>query len=100
MDTNRDFPQALNYWRRHSNLTHLMPQKNFCKFHHVHQNTLPLSLPLRSGISSQTKGQRKDMYLIRMPDLQKKCYMLCYKECLIDQTGETQAHAKKLLREA
>lgn len=59
MDTNHDLPQALNYWRRRSNPTHLMARRNFYKSHHVHQNTPPLSLPLRNGISIQTKDEEQ-----------------------------------------
>lgn len=66
MDTNHDLLQALNYWRHHSDQIHLMPQRNFYKFHHVHQNTPPLSLPPRNGILIQTKDQKQEMYQIKV----------------------------------
>lgn len=66
MDTNHDLPQALNYWRHHSDLTHLMPQRNFYKYHHMRQNTPPLSLPLKNDILTQTKKEEQETYHIKV----------------------------------
>lgn len=71
----------------------------------MHQNTPSLSLPLRNGIWSQTKEQKQEMYWeIKVHVTQMLWKWLEWEarnadERLIDRADETQAHAKKLLRE-
>lgn len=71
----------------------------------MHQNTPSLSLPLRNGILIQTKEQEQEMYweikvhVTQMLWKRLEAEVINADECLIDQADETQAHAKKLLRE-